>query len=110
MDSAIDFLTRREFLGFVGLAGKSAIVVAIAGFINRTKRGFSFTRPPGAREEEVFLSLCLRCDKCAKACPYRVIRPISITESLINAGTPMLDGHCRNCWLCMPACPTGALV
>ncbi len=102
-------LTRRAFLGLVETAGKSLLVFAIAGSIHRAQGDSSFSRPPGAREEAVFLSLCLRCDRCRVACPYDIIRPVRITESIMAVGTPILEGYCRNCNRCRPPCPTGAL-
>jgi ferredoxin-type protein NapG len=105
-------VTRREFLGLAGLVGKAAAVVAVGGVINLSGRNeaFSFSRPPGAMPEDEFLSLCLRCDRCRIACPYGVVRPITVSESVVLAGTPMLSGYCRRCWKCDPVCPTGALV
>ena len=92
------------------MVGKGAAVVALGGLISRVEPELIYTRPPGAMPEEEFLSLCLRCDICRKACPYGVIRPLLLTESIIAAGTPVLSGHCRRCWRCEPPCPTGALV
>jgi ferredoxin-type protein NapG len=103
-------LTRREFIGMLEMVGMSVMVVAVGGSIRRSDQEFTFSRPPGARDEDLFLALCLRCDKCREACPYRVIRPVRLTESLINAGTPILDGSCRQCMRCRPVCPTGALI
>lgn len=99
-------LSRRGFLEFVG---KGAIVIVLGGLLRFQERGEYYPRPPGARQEEVFLSLCLRCDLCREACPWDVISPVPITESIINAGTPVLRGSCRYCDLCIEACPTGAL-
>ena len=101
-------VTRRAF---VGLAGQGAVVVALSGLIRFFEpKGFRIIRPPGAVIEEEFLSLCIRCDKCREACPWEIIRPILLTESIISAGTPILEGHCLRCWLCIPVCPTGALL
>jgi ferredoxin len=71
-----------------------------------------FVRPPGARPEAEFLALCIRCHKCRDACRYAEIVPVSITESIINAGTPKLENGtwCPNCRRCIPVCPTGALL
>jgi ferredoxin-type protein NapG len=105
-DQSNSFLSRRAFLEWVG---KGAIVVALGGFLRYRERDDYYPRPPGARAEEEFLSLCLRCDLCREACPWGVIVPVTLSESIIGAGTPVLKGHCRYCDLCIEACPTGAL-
>ena len=68
-------------------------------------------RPPGARAERDFVALCVRCGRCAAACPYRAIVPAGLAHGL-DAGTPSVDARTAPCLLCMecpPACPTGAL-
>jgi ferredoxin-type protein NapG len=99
-------LTRRAF---VELAGKGGIVLALAGLMHFLGSKREFVRPPGAAPEEEFLSLCIRCDRCREACPYGLISPVPITESVISAGTPRLQGYCPLCWRCVAACPTDAL-
>jgi ferredoxin-type protein NapG len=94
---------------FVGLVGSCAAVFSLSGFLRLSGRNDRFIRPPGAVPEEVFLSLCIRCDKCRAVCPYGLITPVSLTESIISAGTPALRGYCPRCRLCIPACPVGAL-
>jgi len=106
LDKPNSHLTRRAF---VELLGKGAFVVALGGILRLWEGDEYIPRPPGARPEEEFLSLCLRCDLCREACPWDIIAPIPISESLINAGTPSLHGSCRYCNLCIEACPTGAL-
>jgi MauM/NapG family ferredoxin protein len=68
-------------------------------------------RPPGARDEEAFAALCIRCGRCAEVCTYRSLRPAGFALGL-EAGTPLVVARQAPCWLCMrcpPACPTGAL-
>jgi ferredoxin-type protein NapG len=100
------FLTRRAF---VRLVGEGALVVALGGLLRFMETKDKFIRPPGALPEEEFLSLCIRCDRCREACPYGLISPVSVTESVISAGTPKLRGYCPHCWRCVSACPTDAL-
>lgn len=100
------FLTRR---GFLKLAGMGVSTLLLGGVLRLRSGDEYYPRPPGARIEEVFLSLCQRCDLCREACPWDVIAPVPLSKSFINAGTPVLAGHCRYCGLCTNACPTGAL-
>ena len=112
-------LPRRAFIEWVG---KGAIVFVLGGvirFIGPKDRLVApaggvprdrIIRPPGAVPEEEFLSLCIRCDKCINVCPYGIVTPVLITESVVSAGTPRLTGFfCATCRRCIPVCPTGAL-
>jgi ferredoxin-type protein NapG len=121
-------LTRRRMLGRL-LAGAGA---AIAGttVIAAVPRAADaeVLRPPGALEEQEFLSTCIRCGRCADACPNRCItaftaeagREASVKPSLQQYSTPVIFPRRQACMLCngMPgdylactdACPTGALL
>lgn len=99
-------LSRRAFVRF---AGTGAMAVGLGGLIWLPEARREFIRPPGALPEEDFLSACIRCDKCAKACPDKFITPVLLSESIVNAGTPRLLGYCPRCWRCTYCCPTGAL-
>ena len=67
-------------------------------------------RPPGAVDEESFLRKCVRCGKCATACPYA---SIELAGGFGRARrTPQVRPRRKPCYLCMkcpPVCPTGAL-
>ena len=107
-DKAPATITRR---GFAHLAGRAGAVVALGGLIGLVRQEGRIRRPPGALPEEEFVSVCIRCDKCWWACPYGLIEPVPITESIVNAGTPRLKRRtCPNCRRCIPACPVDALV
>jgi ferredoxin-type protein NapG len=105
-DRVNSLLPRRAF---VELVGKGALVVALGGLMRFLDPKREFIRPPGALPEEEFLSLCIGCDRCREVCPYGLISPVPITESVIRAGTPRLRGYCPLCWRCVSAYPTDAL-
>jgi len=84
-------------------------------------------RPPGALDEEEFLSRCIRCFRCGDACPNRAIvalnprtgRDFSRAPGPAESGTPMIFPRRQACMLCQAvpgdellctaACPSGAL-
>ena len=68
-------------------------------------------RPPGSRDEQMFMKLCVRCARCVEACPYRVLRRSSATKNG-EIGTPYIYADIAGCQLCMKCtsvCPTGAI-
>lgn len=66
---------------------------------SRYHKSFPVLRPPGAIEEEAFLSGCTRCDACIEACPHDSIlhAPSRFRRA---AGTPMIDPLRQPCWMC----------
>jgi ferredoxin-type protein NapG len=85
---AVPFLRRDEALGFM-------------------------LRPPGALDEQRFLGACVKCGKCAQACPYKAIR-LAGPEAGVAIGTPHIIAREEPCQLCpdlpcVQACPSGAL-
>ncbi|ACD94780.1 MauM/NapG family ferredoxin-type protein [Trichlorobacter lovleyi SZ] len=75
-------------------------------------RGF-YLRPPGAIEEARFLAACVKCGKCAQACPYKSI-VMAGGEAGAGIGTPHIIPRENPCYLCpdlpcVKACPSGAL-
>ena len=59
---------------------------------SRLKR---FLRPPAARDETEFLSLCIRCGQCANVCPNKCISLHGMEAGLENLGTPKIDARAR---------------
>ena len=105
-------LQRRKVL--TGLAAGAVVVPLLRstpGFaVERHER---LLRPPGALDEEYFLSRCMRCGECMKVCPNNALQP-SLTEAgLEGLWTPVMVpriGYCESsCVLCSQVCPTGAI-
>lgn len=70
-------------------------------------------RPPGAIPEPAFLQTCLRCGRCAEACPAHAIQLVAADDDA-RRGTPFIrpsDAACVICddLACMKVCPSGAL-
>src|SRR5258708_1570863 len=70
-------------------------------------------RPPGAIPEEKFLETCLRCGRCADACPADAIE-LMASAPQPRRGTPRVEPSQQACVICdelacMKVCPSGAL-
>ncbi|MGB9690803.1 MAG: 4Fe-4S binding protein [Candidatus Sumerlaeaceae bacterium] len=70
-------------------------------------------RPPGARPEPQFLTMCIRCGECFRACPQNAIHPTLFEAGPEGLWTPRVVarlGYCEpSCTLCSHVCPTTAL-
>ena len=105
-------LQRRKVL--TGLAAGTALVPLM-----RSTPGFAagrnerLLRPPGAVDEEFFLSHCIRCGECMKVCPNNALQPAVTEAGVEGLWTPILVpriGYCEtSCVLCSEVCPTGAI-
>lgn len=123
-------MKRRRFL--IRLASSIGTVVAtLTG--GRLLSGPAFAdatpciRPPGALPELAFLATCIRCGRCADACPNRCISPftdeqaqtLAMRPGRFQRNTPIIFPRQQACILCQgvggdsllctEACPTGAL-
>lgn len=82
-----------------------------AGKPNSAKR---LIRPPMAREEQDFLTSCIRCDECVKACPTGILKPAGLEHGLRALWSPVMvptEGPClKECNACSKACPTDAIL
>lgn len=70
-------------------------------------------RPPGALPEEDFLSACVRCGLCVRACPFDTL-VLAEWGDHVTTGTPYFTARETPCEMCadipcVAACPTGAL-
>lgn len=113
-------LDRREFVrNVLGLGAATAIGAAGAGAFHGSAEGAVPIRPPGALPEDDFLSTCIRCQRCADACPNRCIKATPESSGPGSAGTPYIQTRQQACMLCSrveteylrctEACPSGAL-
>ncbi|MGB6064943.1 MAG: 4Fe-4S binding protein [Desulfomonilaceae bacterium] len=70
-------------------------------------------RPPGALPESDFLTRCVRCGECMKACATNTLQPTWLKAGLEGIFTPImiprLAACSQTCNLCGQVCPTGAI-
>jgi MauM/NapG family ferredoxin protein len=69
-------------------------------------------RPPGTLQDE-FLSQCIRCSECMRACPTHALHPAFFEDGLVGLWSPILIprlGYCDfSCNACGQICPTKAI-
>lgn len=103
--------TRRQVL-----AGVATGVVGVA-LLNTDARARQpdpyLIRPPGVRDEQAFLSRCIRCSQCMKVCPTGGLQPVFLEAGVGGLWTPRLVsrlGQCDyGCDACGQVCPSGAI-
>jgi len=86
--------------------------VLFLGKLPGTRRLRRYLRPPGAQQEEAFLSACIRCGQCANVCPNQCITLAGMETGLAGLAAPVITARAQACILCMACtqvCPTGAL-
>ncbi|MGA2447076.1 MAG: 4Fe-4S binding protein [Polyangiaceae bacterium] len=105
-------LSRRQWLG-AGVAGAAFVPLARASDGVGPRPHPGRIRPPGAREESLFLDRCLKCGACMKVCPTGGLQPALNEAGLEGIWSPILIprlGYCEySCNLCGQVCPTGAI-
>ena len=105
-------LTRRKALAAVvtGLAVAPMLRAQAALGKSYNER---LIRPPGALNETDFLSRCIRCGECMRACPNDSLQPTFAEAGLEGLWSPVVTpkiGYCEpSCVLCTEVCPTGAI-
>ena len=101
--------SRRTFLKISG--GAFALLLGI-GEASKILPRKALLRPPGGQDETAFISRCLRCDRCRSICPTSVIGLANLSDSILDARTPVMKfhlGYCNFCNKCVEVCPTQAL-
>ena len=122
-DPTVD-VGRREFLAACA-TGVAYGAIARYG-LAKEPLSARLLRPPGAvvrspdgalaglMSEDEFLSKCLRCGQCMKACITGGLQPAVLEAGLLGFYTPRLVprlGQCeQGCAACGQVCPSGALV
>lgn len=104
-------MRRRTFVMSL-LGGSASALLPHVGHAARNQPSLRYLRPPGALEENEFLSRCIRCNKCGEACPNRCIQYFGTENGIDSLDTPYIIPREQACILCMKcgeACPTGAL-
>lgn len=103
--------SRRAFLVVTGTALLSGFLLKDS--LLKAEERAELIRPPGARKEENFLSLCSRCGQCMKVCPTNVLQPSLFSGGLESLFTPEMNfdhAYCDfSCNECTKVCPTGAI-
>jgi ferredoxin-type protein NapG len=108
--------TRRRFVqGTLRTAvGAGACGLGLAMFAAQSRSlPADALRPPGALPESKFLSACVRCGLCVRACPYDTLKLADLAAGPAG-GTPYFRARKIPCEMCddipcVKACPTGAL-
>ncbi len=105
-------LERRQFLATATFAVLAAPVMHLSGGSPASNK--KLLRPPMSREEHDFLSSCIRCEECVKACPTGILKPAPLEHGLRALWTPVMipkEGFCKEgCNACSEACPTDAIM
>lgn len=105
-------LERRAFVGTAAVAIFSAPLLRLESGIPGNAK--TLLRPPMSREESDFLTSCIRCGECMKACPTGTLKPSTLQHGIRALWTPVmtpLEAPCiEGCNSCSVACPTDAIL
>lgn len=102
---------RRQVLGALVIGALGVVTLRTGAQSKRPNK--ELLRPPGVGDEEDFLSRCLRCSACIKACPTTGLQPALFEAGVEGLWTPRLVprlGRCDyGCNACGQVCPTSAI-
>ena len=105
-------LDRRQLLVTAATTLAAAPVLRLSAGESRSSK--SLIRPPMSKEEGDFLTSCIRCGECMKACPTGILKPSGIENGLRALWSPVMvasEGECqKGCNACSVACPTDAIM
>jgi ferredoxin len=112
-EAGLPDLSRRGFV----VAGTGLAVAAMweLGGLSGNNNNPSLIRPPGALDEDRFLSRCIRCGQCMRICPTNIIQPALLEAGIQGLWTPAINyrlgrsGCQLNCVACGQVCPTAAI-
>ena len=110
-------LTSVSRRGIIVAVAAGALTVPLwrVGALAGSDRNASLIRPPGALDEERFLTRCIRCGQCMRACPSNIIQPSLFESGVQGLWTPSINyrigrSGCQvNCVACGQVCPTAAI-
>jgi polyferredoxin len=101
---------RRQALATFGLTLTGLAVIAAESGMKRPD--LQLIRPPGVSGSR-FLSQCIRCSECIRACPTHALQPALFVSGLEGLWTPVLIprlGYCDySCNACGQICPVQAI-
>ncbi|MGI1659789.1 MAG: 4Fe-4S dicluster domain-containing protein [Desulfitobacterium sp.] len=101
--------SRRTFLKYTG--GAFVAILGLGATVKVLKRE-DLLRPPGGQDEAEFIAKCVKCDRCRSVCPTSAIGLANLSDSILDARTPVMKfhlGYCDFCNKCVEVCPTQAL-
>jgi MauM/NapG family ferredoxin protein len=105
-------LSRRRAL-IAAVTGLAVVPLLRAQSALGKSRNERLIRPPGALDETDFLSRCIRCGECVRACPNNALQLAFTEAGLMGLWSPVVTpkiGYCEpSCVLCSEVCPTGAI-
>jgi ferredoxin len=105
-------MQRRSLLFTSFSALCAAPILRLAGGAPKSQK--KLIRPPLSQEEGDFLSSCIRCGECMKACPTGILKPAGLQHGLRALWTPVMvaaEANCDpGCHACSVACPTDAIL